>query len=85
MEYACQQSDEPRWFSISVVPLKGPRQGAVITHTDITARKLNEEVTQQLREELAQAGRVMTMRMLSLLGAAFPDGTMAPTIAFVTP
>lgn len=65
MEYACQQSDEPRWFSISVVPLKGPRQGAVITHTDITARKLNEEVTQQLREELAQAGRVMTMRMLS--------------------
>jgi signal transduction histidine kinase/integral membrane sensor domain MASE1 len=65
MEYACQQSDDPRWFSISVVPLKGPQHGAVITHCDITERKRSEAVTQQLREELAQAGRVMTMGMLS--------------------
>jgi PAS domain S-box-containing protein len=65
MEYACQGSDEPRWFSISVVPLKGAQPGAVITHTDITERKRNEAVTGQLRDELAQAGRVMTMGMLS--------------------
>ena len=65
MEYACPQRDDPRWFSISVVPLKGPQHGAVITHRDITERKLSEAVTQQLREELAQAGRVMTMAMLS--------------------
>jgi signal transduction histidine kinase/integral membrane sensor domain MASE1 len=65
MEYACEESVDPRWFSISVVPLKGPQHGAVITHSDITERKLSEAVTQQLREELAQAGRVMTMGMLS--------------------
>jgi signal transduction histidine kinase len=65
MEYACQQDGEPRWFSISVVPLKGPQRGAVITHSDITPRKLNDAMTQQLRDELAQAGRVMTMGMLS--------------------
>jgi len=65
MEYACPDTDEPRWFSISVVPLKGSQHGAVITHTDISERKRNEAVTLQLREELAQAGRVMTMGMLS--------------------
>ena len=65
MEYVSQESDKPRWFSISVTPLKGSHRGAVITHHDITARKRNEAVTQQLREELAQAGKVMTMGMLS--------------------
>jgi C4-dicarboxylate-specific signal transduction histidine kinase len=65
MEYACQGHDKARWFSISVVPLKGTQPGAVITHSDITERKSHEAVTQQLREELAQAGRVMTMGMLS--------------------
>ncbi len=65
MEYACHETDEPQWFSVSVVPLKGAQPGAVITHNDITERKRNEAVTQQLREELAQAGRVMTMGMLS--------------------
>ena len=65
MEYACQEADEPRWFSVSVVPLKGAQPGAVITHSDITERKRNETVTQQLREELAQAGRIMTLGMLS--------------------
>jgi signal transduction histidine kinase len=65
MEYACQEGDEPRWFSVSVVPLKGAQPGAVITHSDMTERRRNEAVTQQLRGELAQAGRVMTMGMLS--------------------
>ena len=65
MEYVCQESEKARWFSIWVVPLTGSHRGAVITHHDITERKRNEAVTQQLREELAQAGRVMTMGMLS--------------------
>jgi signal transduction histidine kinase len=65
MEYACRIADEVRWFSVSVVPLWGEHRGAVITHSDITARKREEAETQQLREELAHAGRVMTMGMLS--------------------
>lgn len=65
MEYVCQERDQLRWFSISVVPLTGSHRGAVITHHDITERKRHEAVTQQLGEELAQAGRVMTMGMLS--------------------
>jgi two-component system, LuxR family, sensor kinase FixL len=65
MEYACHETGEPRWFSVSVVPLKGSQHGAVITHNDITESRRNEAMTLQLREELAHAGRVMTMGMLS--------------------
>ena len=64
MEYACR-TDDPRWFSISVVPVSGEQRGAVITHSDITARKQKEAETLRMREELAHAGRVMTMGMLS--------------------
>lgn len=65
MEYSVHDTDAPRWFSISVVPLQGSQPGAVITQRDITERKRSEAVTQQLRDELAQAGRIMTMGMLS--------------------
>ena len=65
MEYASGPPDELRWFSMSVVPLWGEQRGAVITHTDITRRKHEEAETLRLREELAHAGRVMTMGMLS--------------------
>lgn len=65
MEYVCRSGDETKWFSIAVVPLWGDQRGAVITHTDITRRKQEEAETLRLREELAHAGRVMTMGMLS--------------------
>ena len=65
MEYVCRSGDKTEWFSIAVVPLWGGHRGAVITHTDITRRKREDAETLQLREELAHAGRVMTMGMLS--------------------
>jgi signal transduction histidine kinase/integral membrane sensor domain MASE1 len=65
MDYVCRSGDETKWFSITVVPLWGDQRGAVITHTDITRRKREETETLRLREELAHAGRVMTMGMLS--------------------
>jgi signal transduction histidine kinase len=65
MEYACRAVDDLRWFAISVVPLRAERRGAVITHSDITSRKQEEAETLQMREDLAHAGRVMTMGMLS--------------------
>jgi C4-dicarboxylate-specific signal transduction histidine kinase len=65
MEYVCRSAAETKWFSIAVVPLWGDQRGAVITHTDITRRKQEDAETLRLREELAHAGRVMTMGMLS--------------------
>ena len=42
-EYPCHAPSERRWFRMSVSPLKACGSGAVITHLDISARKVAEE------------------------------------------
>ena len=43
MEYQCDSPEQHRWFSMTVTPLvQNANDGAVITHTDITERKLLE-------------------------------------------
>jgi PAS domain S-box-containing protein len=42
MEYPCHAPNEERWFSMSVTPLGGPRRGAVISHTNVTATVVAE-------------------------------------------
>lgn len=43
LEYPCPSPTESRWFLMRVVPLKASGGGAVVTHMDITMRKLAEE------------------------------------------
>jgi len=45
-EYGCHSSTQQRWFLMTVVPLRGTNTGAVITHTNITDRKLAEIAVQ---------------------------------------
>ncbi len=47
-EYPCHYLSERKWFLMSVTPLSDENGGAVISHTDITERKLAAE---RLREE----------------------------------
>lgn len=42
LEYACHSPTQQRWFSMLVTPLQNGWSGAVIAHTDITARRLAE-------------------------------------------
>ena len=42
LEYPCHSAADQRWFLMNVSPLKGTRGGAVIAHTDISARKSAE-------------------------------------------
>ncbi len=55
MEYECSSDDAERWFSMSVMPLLRPEGGAVITHTDITRRRVAEEQARQRAQRLAEA------------------------------
>ncbi|MFA6014216.1 MAG: EAL domain-containing protein [Gallionellaceae bacterium] len=48
LEYPCHSPTQQRWFSMSVTPLGIDGQGAVVTHTNITARKLSDERIQKL-------------------------------------
>ena len=42
LEYACHSPTQQRWFSMLVTALQNGWNGAVIAHTDITARRLAE-------------------------------------------
>ncbi len=42
MEYPCDAPNQPRWFLMTVVPLR-PSGGAAISHLDITQRRLSED------------------------------------------
>jgi PAS domain S-box-containing protein len=65
MEYACPSPDAMRWFEMSVIPLRRPEGGAVVSHRDITSRKLMEIESEQQRQELAHLTRVGILSELS--------------------
>jgi diguanylate cyclase (GGDEF)-like protein/PAS domain S-box-containing protein len=55
-EYPCHSPDAQRWFQMQVTPFEGSKiLGAVVTHTDITQRKLAEIKRQAVEAELKQA------------------------------
>jgi two-component system, sensor histidine kinase and response regulator len=47
IEYQCHGPDERRWFFLTISPLTRVDGGAVISHVDITKRKLIEEALQR--------------------------------------
>jgi PAS domain S-box-containing protein len=42
LEYPCHSPDQQRWFHMTVLPLQGSRRGVVVSHENITERKLME-------------------------------------------
>lgn len=59
MEYPCHSPDTQRWFAMTVTPLAEHGRGrVVVSHTDITRRKLAELAQQERELELAQAQHI---------------------------
>lgn len=56
VEYDCHAPDELRWFSLRVTRVEAPGIGAVITHTDITHRRLTERTLERLATRDALTG-----------------------------
>jgi PAS domain S-box-containing protein len=54
IEYPSDSPVEKRWFLMSVTPLGGERGGAVVAHTNITARKRAEEAIIESESRLRQ-------------------------------
>jgi PAS domain S-box-containing protein len=48
LEYPCHSPAHKRWFLMTVAPLKHRSGGAVVSHFNITERKLNEQLTARL-------------------------------------
>ncbi|QJW96564.1 Two-component system sensor histidine kinase [Frigoriglobus tundricola] len=55
LEYECHGPAGPQWFSMSVTPLGTARGGAVISHTNVTARKRAEEAVRESEERFRSA------------------------------
>jgi signal transduction histidine kinase/integral membrane sensor domain MASE1 len=64
-EFACETPDGEWWLAMSVVPLRWPEGGAIVSHTDVTERKRAEMEAQRSRQELAHFTRVSTMGELA--------------------
>ncbi|WP_432744010.1 PAS domain S-box protein [Methylobacter sp. G7] len=43
LEYPCHSPNQQRWFHMTVLPLQGSRRGVVVSHENITERKLMED------------------------------------------
>ncbi len=65
MEYPRPSSFGTAWYAFSVASFRGREGGAVVSYTDITARKRAEEEAQKQRAELAHVSRVATMGELT--------------------
>jgi len=52
LEYRCNSPDASRWFRMAVFPMRPPAEGAVVTHEDITERKLSDLELEQYRHRL---------------------------------
>ena len=65
LEYPCDTPEQRRWFLMTATPLEVPhltakgQRGAVVTHVDITGRKLAEESVRQRAAELAAMTRAL--------------------------
>ncbi|MBK8926640.1 MAG: PAS domain S-box protein [Crocinitomicaceae bacterium] len=57
-EYPCHSATERRWFRMKISPLYGKINGAVITHTDITAQKLQEFESESNFKEIYHAEKI---------------------------
>lgn len=65
LEYAGTSAENPSWIEVSIERLRRPEGGAVITRTDVTARKHAELDARTQRQQLTHLGRVAVLGQLS--------------------
>ena len=64
MEYFCRSTDEPQWFKLVATPLHLTSGGAVVSHNNITTRKLAEANLSSAKAE-AEAANHAKSRFLA--------------------
>ncbi len=65
LEYPCHSPTQEQWYLMRVTPLKRADGGAVISHINITQRRLGQLEVERLRQELTHVTRVTTMGELT--------------------
>lgn len=87
-EYDCHGPNEKRWFTLSATPLAGDTGGAVISHTDITQRRLMEEALRdsELRQKhiLSAVPLIVYTESLHDQQTTYVSSTALPVTAFTS-
>ncbi|MFN8709436.1 MAG: PAS domain S-box protein, partial [Planctomyces sp.] len=52
LEYPCHTQNQKRWFHVQVTRMLGPRPGLVVSHLNVTNRKMAEMALEESRREL---------------------------------
>ncbi len=65
LDYPCHSPSEQRWFRLVAAPLLVPEGGAVISHENITQRKLAEERKLALEAQLHHAQKMEAVGLLA--------------------
>jgi PAS domain S-box-containing protein len=61
IEYRCDAPGEQRWFLMTAEPLRRAEGGAVVTHSDITARKINEIALRESEDRFRRMADALPM------------------------
>jgi PAS domain S-box-containing protein len=64
-EYAVDLPAGKRWFHLNIVPFAGVQQGAVVSRTDITARKSAEAAMTSIADQLRESQKLGALGMLA--------------------
>ncbi len=87
-EYACHGAKAKRWFTLSVTPLAGDTGGAVISHTNITERRLMEEALRdsEVRQKhiLSAVPLIVYTESLNDQHTTYVSSTALPVTAFTS-
>ncbi|MDR3570143.1 MAG: PAS domain S-box protein [Syntrophobacteraceae bacterium] len=65
LEYPCHSPDVKRWFDMTVTPLGTGERGVVVSHTNITNRKLAEQEKALLEDQLRQTQKLEAIGTLA--------------------
>lgn len=79
LEYPCPSPDVARWFLLEAVPLEGA-EGAVVTHTDVTALHQREEA---LRRQQARYRRLVDSNIVGVITATMTGEIREANDAFL--
>ncbi|MDB5854146.1 MAG: hypothetical protein JWR22_2187 [Herminiimonas sp.] len=72
LEYPCHSPTEQRWFLLTATSLAGDSpHGAVVMHTDITARRVTEKLLKELTQKTERRERLLSTTLSSLIDFAF--------------
>lgn len=65
MEYPCHSASEDRWFHMTMTPMSDGAKGAVISHINITEKKLAEETLKRAEQKLHTASKFAALGEMS--------------------